>query len=415
MAHSHKRKGGLTEMEPIANGAITDAAGFKAGAVHAGIKKDGRSLDLCIIASERPATAAGVFTRNKVRAAPVLVSEEHLRGGRCQAIVVNAGNANCCTAERGMADAKRMTELTAQKLGLQVSDVAVASTGVIGVHLPMEKVESGLAAIDLKSGSQAGHDAALAIMTTDTKPKEAAVRLNLGGRTIVVAGIAKGSGMIHPNMATMLAFVATDAAVSPSFLRRATSEATDKSFNQMTVDGDTSTNDTLMVLANGAAGNDPIELGSQDGAAFQEALTHVCAELGKLIARDGEGATKFVEMIVEGARSDADARLAAKSVVSSSLVKTAVYGADPNWGRVLCALGYSGADVDERKVDLRIGDVWLMKAGQIQQFDRAAGVAALQGSDVEIWADLNLGTGKAKAWGCDLTEGYVEINGKYTT
>jgi glutamate N-acetyltransferase/amino-acid N-acetyltransferase len=415
MAHSHKRKGGLTEMEPIANGAITDAAGFRAGAVHAGIKKDGHSLDLCIIASERPATAAGVFTRNKVRAAPVLVSEERLRGGRCQAIVVNAGNANCCTAERGLADARRMTELTAQKLGVAVPDVAVASTGVIGVHLPMERVEAGIGSVELRSGNQAGHDAALAIMTTDTRPKEAAVRLSVGGRNVVVAGIAKGSGMIHPNMATMLAFVVTDAALSPSLLRRATIEATDRSFNQMTVDGDTSTNDTLMVLANGAAGNDPVELGSHDAAAIQEALTTVCAELAKLVARDGEGATKFVEMIVEGALSDADARLAAKAVVSSSLVKTAVYGADPNWGRVLCALGYSGAEVDERKVDLRIGDVWLMKAGQIQSFDRAAGVAALRGPDVEIWADLNLGTGKAKAWGCDLTEGYVEINGKYTT
>jgi glutamate N-acetyltransferase/amino-acid N-acetyltransferase len=279
----------------------------------------------------------------------------------------------------------------------------------------MEKVESGIAAIDLKGGSQAGHDAAAAIMTTDTRTKEAAVRLNLGGRSVVVAGIAKGSGMIHPNMATMLGFVVTDAAVSPSLLRRSTSEATDRSFNQMTVDGDTSTNDTLMIMANGAAGNEPIELGSQDAATFQEALTAVCAELAKMIARDGEGATKFVEMIVEGARSDADARLAAKSVVSSSLVKTAIYGSDPNWGRVLCALGYSGADVDERKVDLRIGDVWLMRSGDIQQFDRAAGVAALQGPDVEIWADLNLGSGKAKAWGCDLTEGYVEINGKYTT
>jgi glutamate N-acetyltransferase/amino-acid N-acetyltransferase len=397
-------------MEPIANGAITDAAGFSAGAVHAGIKKDGHSLDLCIIASERPATAAGVFTRNKVRAAPVLVSEERLRGGRCQAIVVNAGNANCCTAERGLADARRMTELTAQKLGIAVTDVAVASTGVIGVHLPMERVEAGIGAVDPTSGSQAGHDAALAIMTTDTRPKEAAVRLSVGGREVVVAGIAKGSGMIHPNMATMLAFVVTDAALAPSLLRRATGEATDRSFNQMTVDGDTSTNDTLMVLANGASGNEP-----GDATAFQEALTTVCAELAKLVARDGEGATKFVEMIVEGALSDADARLAAKAVVSSSLVKTAIYGADPNWGRVLCALGYSGAEVDERKVDLRIGDVWLMRAGQIQSFDRAAGVAALHGPDVEIWADLNLGTGKAKAWGCDLTEGYVEINGKYTT
>jgi glutamate N-acetyltransferase/amino-acid N-acetyltransferase len=400
-------------MEPITNAAITDATGFRAGAVHAGIKKDGRSLDLCIVASERPAAAAGVFTRNKVRAAPVVLSEERLRSGRCQAIVVNAGNANCCTGERGMADAQRMTELTAGRLGLAVGDVVVASTGVIGVHLPIENVERGIGQIELRR--DAGHDAARAIMTTDTRPKEAGVRLAVGGRTVTIAGMAKGSGMIHPNMATMLAFVATDAALSPSFLRRALGEAVERSFNQMTVDGDTSTNDTLIVLANGAAENTPLELGASDGRLFVEGLTAVAAALARQVARDGEGATKFVEMVVEGALSDADARLAAKAVVGSSLVKTAVYGADPNWGRVLCALGYSGAEVDERKVDLRIGDVWLMRGGQIQQFDRAAGVAALKGPDVQIRANLNLGQGRATAWGCDLTEGYVEINGKYTT
>ncbi|HEY3079582.1 MAG TPA: bifunctional glutamate N-acetyltransferase/amino-acid acetyltransferase ArgJ [Chloroflexota bacterium] len=400
-------------MEPIANPAITDPAGFRAGAVHAGIKRDGRSLDLCIVASDRPAAAAGVFTRNKVRAAPVILSEERLRSGRCQALVVNAGNANCCTGERGMADARRMTELTAERLGLSVGDVAVASTGVIGVHLPMEKVERGIGQIEPRP--DAGHDAARAIMTTDTRPKEVGVRLGIGAHTVTIAGIAKGSGMIHPNMATMLAFIATDAALSPSFLRRALGEAVERSFNQMTVDGDTSTNDTLIALANGAAGNAPLELGAADGRAFVEALTAVAADLARQIARDGEGATKFIEMVVEGALSEADARLAAKAVVGSSLVKTAVYGADPNWGRVLCALGYSGADVDEHKVDLRIGEVWLMRAGQIQSFDRAAGVAALRGPDVRIWANLNLGGARATAWGCDLTEGYVEINGKYTT
>ncbi|HEV8637666.1 MAG TPA: bifunctional glutamate N-acetyltransferase/amino-acid acetyltransferase ArgJ [Chloroflexota bacterium] len=400
-------------MEPLANAAITDATGFRAGAVHAGIKRDGRSLDLCIVASDRPAAAAGVFTRNKIRAAPVVLSEERLRSGRCQALVVNAGNANCCTGERGMADARRMTELTAERLGLPVGDVVVASTGVIGVHLPIGHVERGIGQIELRP--DAGHEAARAIMTTDTRPKEAGVRLEVGRRTVTIAGMAKGSGMIHPNMATMLAFVATDAAVAPSFLRRALGEAVECSFNQMTVDGDTSTNDTLIVLANGAAANAPLELGAADGKPFVEALTAVAADLARQVARDGEGATKFVEMVVEGALSDPDARLAAKAVVGSSLVKTAVYGADPNWGRVLCALGYSGAEVDEHKVDLKIGEIWLMRGGQIQQFDRAAGVAALQGPDVRIWANLNLGSGRATAWGCDLTERYVEINGKYTT
>jgi len=399
-------------MEPIADAAITDAAGFSAGAVHAGIKKDGKSLDICIIASDRPATAAGVFTRNKVRAAPVRISEERLRSGRCQALIVNAGNANCCTGERGHADALRMTDLAAAKLGIPVADVIVASTGVIGVHLPMERVESGIGRIELGPN---GHDAARAIMTTDLVAKEAGCRVRIGGQTVTIAGIAKGSGMIHPNMATMLGFVATDAAVAPSFLRRAVAEATNGSFNQMTVDGDTSTNDSLVVLANGAAGNTALDGSGPDSRAFAEALTSVCAELAKKIARDGEGATKFIEVVVEGAASIGDARRAAKAVVSSNLVKTAVYGADPNWGRVLCALGYSGAEVEERKVDLRIGDVWLMRGGEIQQFDRAAGVAALKGPDVVIRANLNLGSGKGVAWGCDLTEGYVDINGKYTT
>jgi glutamate N-acetyltransferase/amino-acid N-acetyltransferase len=400
-------------MEPIADAAITDVAGFSAGAVHAGIKKDGQSLDLCILASDRPAVAAGVFTRNKVRAAPVRLCEERLRSGRAQAVIVNAGNANACTGERGMADARRMTELAAAKVGVPVGDVLVASTGVIGVHLPMEKVEAGVAAIQLDRAS--GHDAARAIMTTDLRPKEAGCRLRLGSHTVTIAGMAKGSGMIHPNMATMLGFIATDAAVAPSFLRRALHEAVDNSFNQMTVDGDTSTNDTLLLLANGAAGNPALDDHDIDARRFKDALTWVAAELAKAVARDGEGATKFIEMRVEGAVSDEDGRRAAKAVVASSLVKTAVYGADPNWGRVLCALGYSGAEVEEAKVDLRIGDVWLMRSGQIQAFDRDAGVAALQGPDVLIVANLNLGSGKGTAWGCDLTEGYVEINGKYTT
>jgi glutamate N-acetyltransferase/amino-acid N-acetyltransferase len=400
-------------MEPIADAAITDAAGFSAGAVHAGIKKDGQSLDLCIIASDRPATAAGVFTRNKVRAAPVKLSEERLRSGRCQAVIVNSGNANACTADRGMADAERMTELTATRLGLSARDVVVASTGVIGVHLPMEKIERGIAQIELSP--TAGHDAARAIMTTDTRPKEAGVRIRIGGQSVALAGMAKGSGMIHPNMATMLSFVATDAAVAPSFLRRALAEAVGGSFNQMTVDGDTSTNDTLVVLANGAAGNSPLDGSDRDSRAFADALLQVSAELAKAVARDGEGATKFIEVVVEGAASVDDARRAAKAVVGSSLVKTAVYGADPNWGRVLCALGYSGAEVEERKVDLRIGDVWLMRGGEIQAFDRQAGVRALSRDEVKVAVNLNLGSGRGVAWGCDLTEGYVEINGKYTT
>ncbi|TAK26182.1 MAG: bifunctional glutamate N-acetyltransferase/amino-acid acetyltransferase ArgJ [Chloroflexota bacterium] len=400
-------------MELIADAAITDVTGFTAGSVHAGIKKDGQSLDLCIIYSLVPATAAGVFTRNKVRAAPVTISEQRLKNGRCQAIVVNAGNANCCTGKRGHADAERMIDLTARKLGIDPSDVVVASTGVIGVHLPMDRVEPGIDSIVLRSDG--GADAARAIMTTDTRSKMAGARLRIDGKTITIAGIAKGSGMIHPNMATMLGFLVTDAAVAPDYLRRLVGEAADESFNQMTVDGDTSTNDSLIVLANGQAGNRPIDSGHPAAATFKTALTAVAADLARAIARDGEGATKFIEMIVEGAVDAADARRAAKAVVSSSLVKTAVYGADPNWGRILCAMGYSGAQIEESKVDLRIGDVWLMRGGEIQAFDRDQGVSALGGPDVEIWANLNLGSGVGRAWGCDLTEGYIDINGRYTT
>lgn len=400
-------------MKTIEDASITDPVGFSAGAVHAGIKKDGKSLDICIVRSERPATAAGTFTRNKVRAAPVRLSEERLRGGRCQAIVINAGNANACTGERGMANAVRMTELTAMKVGVEVGDVIVASTGVIGVHLPMEKVESGIGSISMDSAS--GHKAAYAIMTTDTRSKEAGCRIVLDGKPVTICGMAKGSGMIHPDMATTLAFITTDAAVSPTFLRRALSEATNASFNQMTVDGDTSTNDCLIVLANGMAENRPIDSSSADAATFQLALTWVAAELAKAVARDGEGATKFIEVVVEGAASIDDARRAAKSVVSSSLVKTAVYGADPNWGRVLCALGYSGVEMDERRVNLSIGEVKLMESGEILSFDHKKAVAALSQPEVKISANLNIGTFRAVAWGCDLTEGYVEINGKYTT
>ena len=400
-------------MNSIADASVTDPIGFSAGAVHAGIKKDGKSLDICILMSERPATAAGTFTRNKVRAAPVRLSEERLRSGRCQAIVVNSGNANACTGERGVANAQRMTELTAAKLRIAIGDVIVASTGVIGVHLPMEKVDSGIGAISLNAMS--GHEAARAIMTTDTRSKEAGCRIVIDGKTVTICGMAKGSGMIHPDMATTLAFITTDAAVSPTFLRRALSEATNSSFNQMTVDGDTSTNDCLIVLANGMAGNRAIDGSSADAATFQSALTWVAAELAKAVARDGEGATKFIEVIVEGAASVDDARRAAKSVVSSSLVKTAVYGADPNWGRVLCALGYSGAEMDERRVDLRIGDVRLMEAGEILEFDHKMAVAALSQPEIQIYANLNTGNARGVAWGCDLTEGYIEINGKYTT
>ncbi len=399
-------------MEVISGGSISSPRGFRAGATAAGVKKAG--LDLCIVASDRPALAAGVFTTNKVKAAPVYLCQEHLRDGRARAFVVNSGNANACTHERGAADAFEMARLTAEKLGIQPTEVLVASTGVIGVHLPMEKIRAGIAAIQLSEDG--GAAASRAIMTTDTRPKTCAVRVEVEGQSVTIGGMAKGAGMIHPNMATMLGFITTDAAVADaSFLQGCLREAVDNSFNMISIDGDTSTNDTLLLLANGAAGNAPLRAGTPAALAFQAAVSYVAAELAKAVARDGEGATKLIEVQVKGAASREDARKAARSVVSSNLLKAAVYGADPNWGRILCAVGYSGAAVDQERADIAIGEAQLMKGGVILPFDKKAASAQLAGPEVYIYVDLHLGDGEATAWGCDLTEQYVDINAKYTT
>lgn len=399
-------------MDVLAGGGVTSAKGYRAGAVACGIKKTG-ALDLVIIASDRPAAVAGVFTTNKVRAAPVELSERNVKRAVARGIVANSGNANCCTGEQGMADAREMAELAAARIGASAEEMVVASTGVIGVHLPMDLIRRGIPRIELSPSG--GAAAARGIMTTDTVPKEWAVTTTIDGATITVGGTSKGSGMIHPNMATMLAFITTDAAVEPSFLQTAVRRAADVSFNMISVDGDTSTNDTLVVLANGAAENSPIRENTLEAERFQEALDAVAIQLAKAIARDGEGATKLIEVLVEGAATLADARTAARAVVSSSLFKAAVYGADPNWGRILCALGYSGASVDPSKADILIGDVCLMREGKIQPFDRAAAIAQMAGPDVFVRANLHLGSASSRAWGCDLTEKYVDINGRYTT
>lgn len=399
-------------MDVVASGGITSAKGYRAGSVASGIKKTG-ALDLTLVVSERPAAAAGVFTRNKVRAAPVVLTEQTLSRQSARGIVVNSGNANCCTGDQGLTDAQEMARLAAQKIGGAPEEMIVASTGVIGVHLPMDRIRSGIPRIELSAAG--GADAARGIMTTDTFPKERAVTLQIDGTTITIGGMSKGSGMIHPNMATMLAFVTTDAAVDPALLRSAVRGASDVSFNMISVDGDTSTNDTFVVLANGAAGNPTILPNTPAAALFQDALNLVAIDLAKAIARDGEGATKLIDVLVEGAATTADARIAARGVVSSSLFKAAVYGADPNWGRILCALGYSGAAVDPDRTDIFIGDVVLMRDGKIQPFDRQAAVEQMAGPDVFVRANLRLGAASARAWGCDLTEKYVDINGRYTT
>lgn len=394
-------------------GGVTAPRGFLAGATYCGIKTGGR--DLTVLYSEAPCAAAGVFTKNKVQAAPIAVDRRHLAatGGHARAVVINSGNANACTGQQGERDAEEMARLVAERFGCQPEEVLVASTGVIGVKMPMEKVRAGVGQVVLSR--EGGPEAARGIMTTDLRPKETALAFEAEASTITVGGMCKGSGMIHPNMGTMLAFITTDAAVEPAFLDAALRRAVDRSFNMVTVDGDTSTNDTVLVLANGLAGNQPIDANSALAAPFQAALDAVASYLAREVARDGEGASKLIEVRVRGARNEAEARLAARAVAGSNLLKSAVYGADPNWGRILCAVGYSGAEVDQTVADVTVGEIALMRGGEILAFDRVAASGAMKGPEVLITVDLHLGEGAAVAWGCDLTEQYVKINAEYTT
>ncbi len=402
-----------SEIVAIPQGSVTSVRGFVAGAVRAGIRENVDRLDLGILHSEQACSAAGVFTSNRVKAAPILVCQKHLADGRVQAIVANAGCANACTGEEGLREAYEMAELTAVKLGIRSEDVLVASTGVIGSCMPMERVRAGIG--DIVLSSKGGDDLALAIMTTDTVPKQIAVRFDCQGRRYTVGGVAKGAGMIHPHLATMLCFLTTDAPVRGDFLDAALRQAVDASFNMITVDGDISTNDMVVVLANGLAAGEPLDAEHPAAEPFCEALTLVCTHLAKAICRDGEGATKLIEVRVEGAASEADARRAARGVAGSLLVKTAVYGEDINWGRILAALGGSGADMTEDKATLYLSDVCLYRRGRALDHDERAARAALAGAEVELRLDLGLGDGAATAWGCDITEEYVRLNSAYTT
>ncbi|HEY4711580.1 MAG TPA: bifunctional glutamate N-acetyltransferase/amino-acid acetyltransferase ArgJ [Dehalococcoidia bacterium] len=395
----------------IPSGSVTSASGFLAGAVRAGIKSKGE-LDLAILCSEVPCKAVGVFTTNQIKSAPVILSQRHIERGRAQAIVVNSGCANACTGGQGWADAQEMAEITAAKLGISPEEVLVAGTGVIGVPLPMDKIRAGIPRI--KPTRRGGHDFCRAIMTTDTRPKEMTVQADLKGAKFTIGGVAKGAGMIHPNMATMLCFIATDAVVSADFLQAALHKAVDYSFNMVSIDGDTSPSDCVFLLANGLAGNESIDF--DNGDAFQEALTAVCTHLAKSMARDGEGATKLIEVTVEGAEAQIWACQAARTVASSPLVKAAIHGNDPNWGRIVAALGRSGARVSESRLDVYLNGVCVMKQGCPTPFSKEEMIAALSNSDnVLIRLCLNLGDGKATAWGCDLSEEYVRINSRYTT
>ena len=390
---------------------VTFAHGFRAGAAKAGVKH-GRPerLDVALIVSERPCTAAAVFTTNQVIAAPCVVTRRHVERGELRAIVVNSGNANACTGEQGERDAIAMAEAAAAVVGCTPYEVAVASTGVIGFKLPVERIAAVLPGIELTEGGW--DEISRAMMTTDTRPKVTERELHLTAGTVRIGGVAKGAGMIHPNMATLLAFVTTDAAVETGDLRRIVSHVADTTFNAISVDGDTSTNDTLLVLANGASGVAPK---GADLAMFEEGLRAVCADLARMIVADGEGATKVFEVRVRGAESAADARLAARTITNSNLVRTAIHGGDPNWGRVLAAAGRSGARVDDRRASVRIGSLYVYRDGAPLAVADADVRALFAAAEIEIEVDLGLGDGQAVAWGCDLSAEYVRINAEYMT
>ena len=400
--------------QEIPEGSLTSPAGFRAGAAYAGLKTHGEDrLDLGILFSEAPCAAAGLFTRNKVCSATVPLSRSRVEGGPVQAVIVNSGCANACVGPQGMLDAKEMASLAAKKLGLAEERVLVASTGIIGVELPMTLLRRSVPMVEM--ATQNGHSFARAIVTTDSHPKEIAVRFKAGGADCTIGAAVKGVGMIHPNLATMLCFITSDAAVDQAFLKEALRATVDGTFNMLTVDGDTSTNDMAILLANGKAGNAPIRTNTPDAAVFSQALTHVCTTLARMIAKDGEGATKLMEVVVTGAQTLDDARNAARAVVRSPLVKSAVHGGDPNWGRIVCAIGYSGANILEEKLRLTINGIVMLDNGTPVPFLKEAASSAMREPEVHIEASLGMGEASATAWGCDLTEEYVRFNSAYST
>ncbi len=400
------------------SGGVCAPAGFRANGVHCGIRKNKTKRDLSLIVSEKRASAACVYTTNLVKGAPIIVTKSHVADGYAQAIVCNSGNANTCNAD-GVEIAEAMCALVEKNTGIAASDVVVASTGVIGQPLSVEPMAEGMPALAAGLSEENGNLAAQGIMTTDTVAKEIAFSFDLGGAECHIGAIGKGVGMINPNMATMLIFVTTDAAISPAMLQKALSADVKDTFNMVSVDGDTSTNDMVCVLANGLAGNPEITETGKDFNAFRRALNKVTTYLCRCIAKDGEGATKLLECKVTGAKTKNAAKLVAKSVIKSSLFKAAMFGADSNWGRVLCAVGYSGADVDVSKVDVsfksRCGRIDVCKNGSGIEFSEEEAKKVLGADEIQILIELNDKSGKATAWGCDLTYDYVKINGDYRT
>lgn len=401
------------------SGGVTAAKGFKAASTAAGIKYKDRK-DMAMIYSEAPCRSAGTFTTNVVKAAPVKWDKNQVTGGAAaHAVVINAGIANACTGEEGMEYCSRTAATAAQVLGIPQEGVLVASTGVIGKQLPMDRIEAGIKAMAplLEAGPESGTAASKAIMTTDTKNKEAAVQLELGGTLVTIGGMCKGSGMIHPNMCTMLSFVTTDAAISKELLQEALSQDIKDTYNMISVDGDTSTNDTVLLLANGLAGNAEITEKNSDYMAFCQALNYINETLSKKMAGDGEGCTALFEVTVVGAATKDQAKVLAKSVITSSLTKAAIFGHDANWGRILCAMGYSGADFDPEKVDLffesAAGRMQIIKDGVAVDYSEEEATKILSEPEVTAIADIKMGDARATAWGCDLTYDYVKINADY--
>lgn len=400
----------------IIEGSITAPQGFQAAGVACGLKKNGQP-DLALIISDRPAAAAGVFTKNVVKGHSLQLTREHIKSGISRAVVINSGNANACVGESGLADARTMADAVARKLGCPAEQVLTGSTGVIGKHLDMAAVQKGIdsAFSSLESTVEAGHRAEAAIMTTDLVPKECVVRFQIGDTEITVAGMAKGSGMIHPNMATMISVITTDCLVSSEILSSLLTNTVNKTFNRVSVDGDTSVCDMVVVLANGAAGNSPFTLDSKSAEQLAEAFEIVSTELSRLIARDGEGATKLVEVRANGVRTSEDAYKIVLAIAKSPLVKTAIFGEDANWGRILTAAGYSGAEFDPDHCDIYLGNLKVCEKGCALPFDEAIAKTILQQKDLLIRVELNEGTASDRIWTCDFSYDYVKINGSYRT
>lgn len=400
----------------VLNKSVTAPKGFLASGIHCGVKDGTTKKDLALVYSEVPCIGAGMYTNNKVKCAPIYVTKEHLKDKKAQAIICNSGNANCCTGQDGIDKANDIANTLAEKLNIPKEDVLIASTGVIGVPINAEAIKNGIPTL-IEELSDNGSNAAEAIMTTDTVKKECAAEFLVNGTKVTIGAIAKGSGMIEPNMGTMLSFITTDLSITPELLEDALREAVNVSYNKISVDGDTSTNDTVLILANGLAENTTISEKNADYENFVEALKYVTITIAKKLAKDGEGATKLIECTVNGAKTEEEGTIFAKSVITSSLVKTAMFGADANWGRILCALGYAGLDFEPEKVDVYFeskgGNIIVCKNGASVEFDEDIAKKILIEDEITIKIDMGLGDVTVTAWGCDLTYEYVKINGDY--